>query len=225
MNNYKGIIFDFNGTLFFDNEKVEESWIIYGLKLRKNILTKEELRTKVHGIPNKYIMEYLTGRKIEGQELLDRIKDKEEIYRNLCRKDIDNIALSPGAVPLLEYLVKNKIPHTIATSSEKTNVDFFIDIFKLKKWFDPDKIILDDHTFPGKPEPDIYIKAAEKLGLKPEECIVIEDAEAGLISAVRAKIGLVIAIGPKENHIHLKNISGVDKIITDLTGIDWKKYF
>ncbi len=51
-------------------------------------------------------------------------------------------------------------------------------------------------TFPGKPQPDIFLKAADKLGLAPADCLVIEDAYSGLLAAKRAGIGTIIAIDP-----------------------------
>ena len=115
---------------------------------------------------------------------------------------------------LNKNLKENNIPRTIATMSEKDNVDFYIKEFNLSKWFDIDKIVYSDGTIPGKPAPDIYIIAAQKLGLKPEDCIVIEDAISGINSAKNAGIGKVIAIASMESPKFYEKL-GVDEIITD----------
>ncbi|MBF5066567.1 HAD family hydrolase, partial [Salmonella enterica subsp. enterica serovar Istanbul] len=78
----------------------------------------------------------------------------------------------------------------------KENVAFYFDIFDLARWFDWDKIVYDDGSFPGKPQPDIFLKAADKLSLAPADCLVIEDAYSGLLAAKRAGIGTIIAIDP-----------------------------
>jgi beta-phosphoglucomutase-like phosphatase (HAD superfamily) len=217
---YKGIIFDFNGTLFWDSDLVEESWRIFAKKLRNEPLTDEEIHTKIHGRPNKYISEYLLQREITKDEMLKFIDEKEGIYRDLCRNNPDRLKLASGAEDFLDYLVEKNIPHTIATSAEITNVKYFIQTFNLKKWFDPDKIILDDGTHPGKPEPDAFLKAAKNIRLNPKDCIVFEDAPSGLTSAYRAGIGKIIAVGAKENHNILQNIKGVDFVISDFNEFD-----
>ena len=118
------------------------------------------------------------------------------------------------AEEFLDYLKENNIPRTIATMSEKDNVDFYITEFNLAQWFDLDKIVYSDGTISGKPAPDIYIIAANKLGLKPENCIVIEDAISGINSAKSAGIGKVVAIASMEKPEFYEPL-GVDEIITD----------
>ena len=104
--------------------------------------------------------------------------------------------------------------------SEKDNVDFYIEEFKLAKWFDIDKIVYSDGTLPGKPAPAIYIRAAEKLNLKPEECIVVEDAVSGIESARAAGIGKIIAIASMESEDLYKKIPAVSQIIKNFNDID-----
>ena len=104
--------------------------------------------------------------------------------------------------------------------SEKDNVDFYIDEFKLEKWFDLDKIVYSDGTIPGKPAPDIYIKAAQKLNLEPQKCIVAEDAISGIESARAANIGKIIAIASMESIDLYKNIPAVSQIIKNFNEID-----
>ena len=82
------------------------------------------------------------------------------------------------------------------------------------------KIVYADGTLPGKPAPDIYIKAAEKLGLKPEECIVVEDAISGIEAAKSAGIGKIIAIASMESKDLYKNIPAVSQIIENFDQID-----
>ena len=117
-------------------------------------------------------------------------------------------------------LKANKIVFTIATSSEKTNVDFFFKNLPLGNWFDINKIVYDDGKLPGKPLPDIYLKAAEKIDLSPQKCIVIEDAISGIKSAYNAKIGKIIAINPDLQSKKFQVVDNmVDHIITRLDKI------
>ncbi|OAM92445.1 haloacid dehalogenase superfamily, subfamily IA, variant 3 with third motif having DD or ED [Pelosinus fermentans] len=217
---YLGIIFDFNGTLFFDSDKHEEAWRIFSKKLRGNSLDDEELQKVMHGRTNKSLIEYLLGASIDDEKLFQLSEQKEQIYREMCIKDITNFKLTLGAIELLDYLKEKQIPYTIATASGKTNLSFYFENLNLNKWFDLNKIAFDDGLILSKPEPDIYLKAAAKIGIKPEKCIVVEDAISGIESAYRANIGKIIAIGPENKHENLKNLKGVNYVISNFKEFD-----
>ena len=70
----------------------------------------------------------------------------------------------------------SQLVRTIATASERTNVDFFVTHLNLEQWFSTAKLVFDDGVRPSKPVPDIYMDAAEALDLRPTDCIVVEDA-------------------------------------------------
>ena len=214
----KGIIFDFNGTLFWDSEIQENAWKTFGKKLSGRDITDEEFNTYFHGRTNKDTLEYLKKRELTEEEVNELAQQKESIYRDLCKSDLSIFKLAPGVERYLNYLKENNIPFTIATASEINNVNFFIKEFQLDKWFDIIKIVYDDGTFRGKPEPDIYLKASEALNIQPDNCIVFEDALSGVQSAQRAGVKEIIAVVPEgrknifENQPNLKIISAFDDI-------------
>ena len=212
---YKGIIFDFNGTLFLDSEKHMEAWRVFSKELRGTAFSDEEMRDHMFGRTNEDIIAYAIGRNPDKTLVEKYTAEKEAIYRQMCRDDKEHFVLTDGAVELLDYLKLRNIPRTIATMSEKVNVDFFIQGFHLEKWFDLDKIVYDNGKIPGKPAPDIYEIAAENIGLVPAECIVVEDAVSGIAAAKNAGAGKIIAIGPEENHNFLMSLDGVSETITN----------
>lgn len=217
---YKGIIFDFNGTLFFDSEKHLEAWREFSKKVRPYAFTDEEMREHMFGRTNEDIIGYLLGKKPEP-ELVEKLgKEKEAVYRDMCRKDIKNTVLAPGATEFLDFLKENNIPRNIATMSEIDNVKFYIDTFKLDKWFDTDKIAYADGTVKGKPAPDIYIKAAKLIGIKPADCIMVEDALSGLEAAYKSGAGKIIAIASMEKCEIYEKIPYVSQIIKSFDEID-----
>ncbi len=222
---YKGIIFDFNGTLFWDSEKHLEAWREFSKRVRERAFTDDEMREFMFGRTNEDIIAYLTGQKPDPQLVEKLAKEKEAVYRDMCRKDYKNTILAPGAIDFLEYLKLNNIPRTIATMSEKDNVDFYIQEFSLSKWFDIEKIIYADGTLPGKPAPDIYKKAAEVLNLKPAECIVCEDAISGIKSAQDAGIGKIIAVASMESPDLYKKIPAVSQIIKNFNEINKNLFY
>ena len=217
---YKGIIFDFNGTLFWDSKMHLEAWREYSKKLRKNAFTDEEMRNYMFGRANEDIVRYLIVRQTE-KELVEKCQnEKEAVYREMCRKDKENFVLAKGVEKFLDYLKENNIHRTIATMSEGNNVKFFIEGFKLAKWFDVDKIVYDNEKIKGKPAPDIYLIAAKNLNLKPEDCIVVEDAVSGIESARAAGIGHIVAIESMETRELYETIPAVSEIIADVDDFD-----
>ena len=211
----KGIIFDFNGTLFWDSQKHYDAWYEMSKKLRGTPFSDDEMIHHMFGRTNENILTYALGRKPSKKEVEKYSVEKELIYLDMCKKDEKNTKLADGVEDFLDYLCKNDIPHTIATMSEKMNVDFYIDVFKLEKWFDIDKIVYSDGKIPGKPAPDIYLTAAKNIEVEPENCTVFEDAISGIRAAEAAGVGRIIAVASKESPDLYKKIDCVKEIITD----------
>ena len=172
------------------------------------------MRDKMFGHTNEDIIEYAIGKK-PTKEMVEKYgKEKEALYRKRCLLDLDSFKLAPGAIEFLDFLKQNNIPRTIATMSEWDNVEFYIKEFHLEKWFEIDKIVYSDGTIPGKPAPHIFKIAAEKLGLDPVDCVVVEDAIAGIKSAQGAGIGKIFAIAslePIEFYEQMQGLSGIIK--------------
>lgn len=220
----KGIIFDFNGTLYWDSKLHYDAWREYSKILRGVEFTDEEMRDKMFGHTNEDIIEYAIGRKPSKEMVEKYAKEKEALYRKRCLLEPENFKLAPGAVEFLDFLKSNNIPRTIATMSEWDNVEFYIKEFGLAKWFDLNKIVYSNGKIPGKPAPDIFKIAAEKISLNPADCIVVEDAIAGIKSASSAGIGKIIAIASLEPVEFYKKIDGVSQIIKNFSEIDRSQF-
>lgn len=216
----KGIIFDFNGTLFFDSHMHYEAWRQYSKKLRGYEFSDDEMREKMFGRTNADIIEYAIGKKPTPDLVIKLAKEKESMYREMCLKDKKNMVLAPGAENFLNFLKENNIPRTIATMSEWDNVEFYIKEFNLARWFDIDKIVYSNGKIPGKPAPDIYEIAAKNLNLTPKDCVVVEDAISGINSAHNAGIGMIIAIASIEKDSLYESIPYVNKIIHSFNDIN-----
>lgn len=215
-----GIIFDFNGTLFWDSQLHYDAWRIFSKKLRGYEFTDDEMRKYMFGRTNRDIIEYCTGTVPSDEEVEKLAFEKESLYRNQCLKDKEHFKLASGAIEFLDWLKDNNIPRTIATMSEWQNVEFYIKEFNLEKWFDLDKIVYSDGKIKGKPDPEIYEIACKKIGLSPKQCIVIEDAISGIESAYRANIGKVIAIASLESHSLYEPYKYLYQIIDNFDEID-----
>ncbi len=222
---YKGIVFDFNGVLWWDGHLQTEAWQHCAEALRGRGFLEDELTFHMHGRTNRDVFSYLMGREVIGAELLKLIDQKESAYRELCLAQGELFTLSPGAVDLLTFLGGHNIPRTIATASERSNLDFFVAHLELARWFHLPTIVYDDGALPGKPAPDIYLRAVHNLGLKPSECIVVEDAHSGIKAACAAGIGHIIAIGPQTVHDKLRDVPGVNEVVENLSQIRKEELF
>jgi len=221
----KGVIFDFNGTLFFDSDKHEEAWKKFSSEIRGYPLSDEEILTKVHGRTNKTILEYLLHQPISDQLLKQHIQNKEQYYQQSCLQDPANLKLADGATALFEFLLDRNIGMTIATAAEITNLTFFNEQFCLDRWFDLDKIVYDDGKINGKPEPDMFLKAAEKINRIPSDCLVFEDSESGIAAAAKAGIAKLVIVDPADQESKYRTHPEVDLVIPDFTKIDTSIFY
>jgi len=220
---YSGIIFDFNGVILWDSKWQDEAWQKTARDLTGREFSEKEMQDVVHGRTNKEALSYLLKKEIIGDELQKLTEKKEKCYRDIAINKPD-FKLSPGAEELFNFLKTNKIPFNIATSSEKNNVEFFFKNLLLDRWFDINNIVYDDGKLPSKPAPDIYLKAAEKIELPPQRCIVIEDAISGITAAQNAGIGKIIALNSESKQKKFRAFSGVKRIITKLNQINIKDF-
>jgi beta-phosphoglucomutase-like phosphatase (HAD superfamily) len=174
----------------------------------------------VHGRNNKEILEYFFSRPLPIDEVDLLCEQKERIYRALCLGDPGSLHLAGGLPGLLNAIKDCDIPMTIATASRKSNVDFYVEQFHLGRWFDVGKIVYDDDTFPGKPNPDIYLKASRIIGVEPMRCIVFEDSVSGMQAAYNAGIGRIIAVAKPSSRDSFMGMKEVNDVIQDYHEFD-----
>jgi beta-phosphoglucomutase-like phosphatase (HAD superfamily) len=220
-----GMIFDFNGVLWWDKYLQEQAWSQFAEQFNGFSFTSEEMALRVHGRNNQHTLEYLTGTNLDDERLAQLSNQKETIYRDLCLAQGDDFKLSPGATDLLGDLVANGIPCSIATASGKDNLDFFVEYLHLDRWFEIENIVYDDGSRPGKPAADIYLQAAELLGLNPGDCVVVEDSLSGIQAAHAAGTGYIIVVSAGDGYEHMIGPQGVDLVVENLGQIPWKGLF
>ena len=160
---------------------------------------------------------------LSEEDIIRLTYEKEAEYRRRLALDDKICRLVDGLVGFLDALKAAGIPMTIATGSEKNNVDFYFSSEKLglTRWFDRDLIVYDDDSFPGKPAPDIYLKAAAKIGVDPSRCAVFEDSFSGVCSARAAGAAFVGAVGRGAVPEKFNSAGGVDLAMEDFSG--WRE--
>ena len=215
----EGVIFDFNGTLLLDDPINSLSWKKYAKRKFNYDLTDADYH-KYNGTPGETWIEGITEGKITGEEAIKCREEKEEQYReDLRNAEID---LIKGAKEFFNELKNNSIPFTIATSADKKNIELFFEKFGLNKWFDFDKCAFTDGTFKGKPNPDIYLIAAKKIGVDIKKCIVFEDTKSGVKSGYTAGAKVIGMLAGRKAEDIWKFEKVVD-VINDFTEVSIEK--
>ena len=218
--NLRGVVFDFNGVLLWDTHLHEQAWQLFSERLRGRAFTHEEMDRHVHGRNNRHTLTYLSGHELTPTELNSLIEQKEHTYHQLAIAAGAEYCFSPGAVALLEQLQQRQIPYTIATASPKLNVDFYYQQLDLARWCVPAKLVFDDGSLQGKPDPALFLAAAAQINVPFTECLLIEDSLSGLEAARRGGAGYIVALGPKEKHASLSSVVGVHQVIAQLDELD-----
>jgi len=174
-----GVIFDMDGVIINNNDWHLKSWLVYAKKLGM-ALTAEEFPEKVFGKTNEQILA-VAFPDADAAQLEAWSLEKEALYREIYAPDFK---LATGLLSFLEALKQRNIPVAVASNAPLVNVDFALDLGKIRPYFD---VVMYAGLVPNpKPAPDIYIKSAELLGLPAGACFVIEDSPVGLEAANKA---------------------------------------
>ncbi len=212
---FSGIVFDFNGTLFWDTPLHNQAWDIFMQEHNLEQLTDAEKNQKMHGKANHEILPVLFHKELSPAELEGFIHKKETIYQELCLQQ--KMELAPGVLPLLDFLKERRKAFTIATSSGIGNLRFYFEHFHLSRWFDFEQIVYDDGSLKSKPDPQIFEAAMAKIGKGPKDVVIFEDSFAGILAAQRAHPGKIIIVDSvhedysKWNYQVIRSFVEVDK--------------
>lgn len=206
------LIFDMDGTMVDNMMTHHRGWqktlAVYGLDL-----TLEEVIATCHG-KNVEIIERLFPGKYSIEER-ERISfEKESWYRSIFLPDLKLIA---GLAELLETAQKNGIPMGIGTAAPKANVDFALDNLGIRHYFQA--VIHADDVEKGKPEPEVFFKVADKLGVPYANCLVFEDSPTGAKTALNAGMKAII-LTTTHRAEEFAEIPSVLRCVSDFTGID-----
>lgn len=176
----EGILFDMDGVVVDNLPYHVDAWLLFCEK--KGIpLTRETFYKELNGMNSKDTFEWFFKKQMTRDEVYPLEEEKEEIYREFYapyRKPLD------GLVEFLKEIRLNGIKVALATSAGQGNIDFTIDGIGLRDPFDV--IVGGGEVSKGKPDPEIYVLAAQKLGVNPSNCWVIEDSLQGIKSGQSA---------------------------------------
>jgi len=190
-NNGMGVIFDLDGVLVDTGWTHKQAW--QDLAEKEGFDLSDEFFYSTFGMQNYQIIPMLIGRDLPSEEVDELSEWKEQRYRELI---LNKLALPKGAKRLLDELKERGFLLAIGSSAPKANLDLVLERLSLQGHFNA--CVTDKDVKKGKPAPDTFLKAAEKLSLSPDRCVVVEDAVQGVEAGKAAGMKVVAVTTTRE---------------------------
>ena len=207
-----GVIFDMDGVIMDNSAFHETAWKSFCEKYGIH-LTDEELHEFVFGRVAKDTLEFIFRKELTPAEVDHFVEEKEVIYRAIYQSRIKPLR---GLPEFLEDLRRNHVPMALATSAPPGNVTFAFSYLPIEKYFQYQ--LNASHIKKGKPDPEIYLRSIEYIGLPPGNCIVFEDSLSGIKAALGAGAQV---IGVATTH-KASEMNGVARVIKDFGDITFR---
>ncbi len=170
------VIWDVDGTLVDTAELHFRAWVTLCRDLGRDFTRADFAAT--FGRRNPEIIRHLFGDRFDAADIDDLGYRKEELYKAAARQ---GVSLLPGVSELLEGLHAAGFRQAIGSSAPRGNVDLILEMTGSARFFGA--ISSAEDTTRGKPDPQVFLVAAQKLGVPPRHCVVMEDAVAGVEAA------------------------------------------
>lgn len=213
MANIKGVIFDLDGVILSTDNYHYLAW--KQLADREGIYFDREINERLRGVSRMESLEIILER-AEKEYTPEQKQEMAEYKNDIYRESLQGLTpgdIFPGVMEFISFLQEKDIKLAIGSSSKNTK--FILGQTGLTEIF-AGAISDGTNISRSKPDPEVFLKAADMISVPPEECLVIEDAEAGVDAAVNA--GMVsIGVGPMKEYekanYHAEDIEAVDKTI------------
>ncbi|MCI5955332.1 MAG: HAD family phosphatase [Lachnospiraceae bacterium] len=182
----RAVIFDMDGTLIDTEKYYRIFWPKALAEFGYHMTDEQALSMRSLGRP----FAPARLRQWFGEELdYDAVRQRRKDMMEECL-DREGIRRKPGALELVQRLKADGITTAVATATDPERTAKYLRLTGLEGYFD--RLISATQVKEGKPSPDIYLYACEQLGLKPEECLAVEDSPNGVLSAYRAGCKVVM---------------------------------
>ena len=210
---YSALIFDMDGTLIHNMPIHNQAWhdtlAEAGIQIDLN-----EFNRATTGKKTAEILRMMLGAQLSDAEADYWGERKEALYRE---RFSDHREPLQGLLHLLEQATALALPMAVATASPPANISFILDELDLRRYF---KIIVGGADIQhGKPNPEIFLKSAQLLGIEPANCLVFEDALGGIEAARRAGMDAVMICTTIDAH-EVAGMSHVLRAVPDFTHLD-----
>jgi len=185
---YHALIFDMDGTIVdnmsFHNQALLETLVEAGARLPSDL---NEIYRAIYGKKTDEILGMFLGPGLSAAEVARWGERKDVLYRQYYSASMEAL---PGLLSLMEQARAQGVCMAVASAAPPGNINFVLDQLNLRPFFQA--VVSGEDVQHSKPQPDIFLKAASNLGVKPEDCLVFEDALSGIEAARRAGMAAVM---------------------------------
>ena len=172
------LLFDLDGVIIHSMPLHNKAWEVY---LERHGIPAGNLEERMHGRRNDDIVRSYFGDHLPEEEVHHHGAAKEALFREMMQPVFGEFLVSG----MREFLSRHDaVPTGLATNAERKNVDFVLDGAEIRGYFDA--VIDGSQVDQPKPRPDVYLRAAEELGIHPRNCVVFEDSNTGIQAAIAA---------------------------------------
>jgi len=180
----RAFLFDMDGVIVDSNPLHRESWAEYNR--RHGVETTEAMQQRMYGKRNDMIVRDYLGQHLTDAEVFAHGAAKEKLYREMLEPRL-NETLVPGLRGFLER--HPGMPKAVASNAEPANIEFVLRKAGLDGFF---RVVVDGQQVANaKPHPDVYLRAAELLGVAPAHCVVLEDSYGGVAAGLAAGMRVI----------------------------------
>jgi beta-phosphoglucomutase len=211
--NTPAIIWDVDGTLVDTAEQHFRAWERLATEIARPFTRADFAAT--FGMRNPEIIRKLFFPDADDAWCAELGNRKEDLYRESVRAE--GVQLLPGADRLLAAFAAAGWPQAVGSSAPPGNLDLLLGRTGTRRYFSA--VITGDDVRRGKPDPEVFVTAAAKLGVAPAGCVVFEDAVAGVQAAKAGKMGCVAVTFVGHHPTELLRAAGADLVVTSLTDV------
>jgi beta-phosphoglucomutase len=180
----RAFLFDMDGVIVDSNPLHRESWAEYNR--RHGVETTEAMQQRMYGKRNDMIVRDYLGQHLTDAEVFAHGAAKEKLYREMLAPRLTE-TLVPGLSGFLER--HPDLPKAVASNAEPANIGFVLQKAGLGRFF---PVVVDGQQVANpKPHPDVYLRAAELLGIAPAACVVFEDSHGGVAAGLAAGMRVI----------------------------------
>lgn len=180
-----GFVFDWDGVVVDSSKQHEQSWELLA-EAEGHSLFDGHFKLGF-GKKNQFIIPNILKWTNDSQEIERLSLQKERFYRQIVREN--GLAPLPGVSHFLNTLASENLPRVVGSSTPRKNIDTVLQVIELEGIFE--HIVSADDVGKGKPDPEVFLKAAEQIGVPPERCIVFEDSLSGIEAGLAASMTVV----------------------------------
>lgn len=205
-----GALFDWDGVIIDSSAHHEMSWELLAGEIGKPLPPDHFIRG--FGMKNQVIIPQILQWTDEERQIETWSLRKEQLYREIIGRE--GIRPLPGVSELLRMLAAHGVPCAVASSTHRRNVETVFDAIGLREYFQA--IVTAEDVGHGKPNPEVFLASAARIGRKPGECVVFEDAHVGIEAglAAGARVIAVATTNPLDDlgkaHLAVRSLAEVD---------------